>query len=371
MSDNCPQCGFKLKDFYKQKIEDELKSDFEKQKKDQFIELNQKIDQANLEKERIQSQLDGEKEILTQQIKQSLSSAFREKEIEFKTKEIELNGQIHDLKQTKRAEVNVAVNAKLQEQKSQMIAEFKLENTSKDIEIQRLNDLIKDLEEKSSQTSQQAQGEVGEILIEETLKHEFPLDKIIEVAKGINGADVSHHVIDRQEREIGIIYIESKNARKFSASWVSKLKEDVKSKNASYGVLVTTDLPENVKQYEDEDLFICGFHDYLLAVKLLRVRLVEIAKNKFIEANRSSSSELVYNYVTSREFAQWMRSMLDYVRDQQTQLEKDKRQFNQSIAVREKQIQKINESHQYLIGHFRGLGSQDDFELLENISEES
>ena len=37
-----------------------------------------------------------------------------------------------------------------------------------------------------------------------------------------------------------------------------------------------------------------------------------------------------------------MRSLLDYVRDQQTQLEKDKRQFNQSIAVREKQIQKIN-----------------------------
>ena len=35
MSDNCPQCGFKLKDFYKQKIEDELRSDFEKQKKDQ------------------------------------------------------------------------------------------------------------------------------------------------------------------------------------------------------------------------------------------------------------------------------------------------------------------------------------------------
>ena len=76
MSDNCPQCGFKLKDFYKQKIEDELKSDFEK-KKDQFIELNQKIDQANLEKERLQSQLDGEKEILKQQIKQSLSSEFR------------------------------------------------------------------------------------------------------------------------------------------------------------------------------------------------------------------------------------------------------------------------------------------------------
>ena len=135
--------------------------------------------------------------------------------------------------------------------------------------------------------------------------------------------------------------------------------------------MVTTDLPENVKQYEDEDLFICGFNDYVLAIKLLRARLVEIAKSKFIEANRSSNSELVYNYVTSKEFAQWMRGMLDYVSEQQIQLEKDKRQFNQSIAVREKQIQKINESQQFLIGHFRGLGSQNDFELLENISEGS
>ena len=197
------------------------------------------------------------------------------------------------------------------------------------------------------------------------------MDKIFEVAKGVNGADVSQHVMDRQEREIGIIYIESKNARKFSPSWVNKLKEDIKSKNASYGILVTTDLPENVKPYEDEDLFICGFNDYVLAIKLLRARLVEIAQSKFIEANRSSNSELVYNYVTSKEFAQWMRGMLDYVSEQQIQLEKDKRQFNQSIAVREKQIQKINESQQFLIGHFRGLGSQNDFELLENISEES
>ena len=300
MSDKCPKCGFELKDFYKQKIEEELKIDFDNQKKAQFIELNKKIDQINLEKERLLSQLSDEKEILKQQIKQSLSGELREKEIAFKTKEIELKGEISNLKNNRQAELEVAVNAKLQEQKSQLITDFTLERKSRDLEIKRLNDLIKDLEEKSSQKSQQAQGEVGEILIEETLNREFPMDKIFEVAKGVNGADVSQHVMDRQEREIGIIYIESKNARKFSPSWVNKLKEDIKSKNASYGILVTTDLPENVKQYEDEDLFICGFNDYVLAIKLLRARLVEIAKSKFIEANRSSNSELVYNYVTSQ-----------------------------------------------------------------------
>ena len=34
MSDNCPKCGFELKDFYTKKIEQELKKKFdEKQKK--------------------------------------------------------------------------------------------------------------------------------------------------------------------------------------------------------------------------------------------------------------------------------------------------------------------------------------------------
>ena len=75
MSDKCPKCGFELKDFYKQKIEEELKIDFDNQKKAQFIELNKKIDQINLEKERLLSQLSDEKEILKQQIKQSLSES--------------------------------------------------------------------------------------------------------------------------------------------------------------------------------------------------------------------------------------------------------------------------------------------------------
>ena len=111
MSDKCPKCGFELKDFYKQKIEEELKIDFDNQKKAQFIELNKKIDQINLEKERLLSQLSDEKEILKQQIKQSLSGELREKEIAFKTKEIELKGEISNLKNNRQAELEVAVNA--------------------------------------------------------------------------------------------------------------------------------------------------------------------------------------------------------------------------------------------------------------------
>ena len=43
--------------------------------------------------------------------------------------------------------------------------------------------------------------------------------------------------------------------------------------------------------------------------------------------------------------------MLDYVRDQQTQLEKDKDNLINLLSCMEKTTKKINESHQYLIGH--------------------
>lgn len=53
----------------------------------------------------------------------------------------------------------------------------------KDNEILHLKTIIKDLEIKAAQGSQQAQGEVGEILIEETLRRNFRFDTVSEVKK--------------------------------------------------------------------------------------------------------------------------------------------------------------------------------------------
>ena len=65
-----------------------------------------------------------------------------------------------------------------------------------------------------------------------------------------------------------------------------------------------------------------------------------------------------------------MRSILDYLKDQKYQLEVDKRSMQKSFAIREKQIEKVIESQQKLIGHFKGLGSGDDFKVLEDANNE-
>lgn len=367
MSDNCPKCGHPLNDYFKEKIEQELKEDFRKQKEQQFIEMSSKIEKRELEIAKLKNDNEKNKELLRAQVQQEFLEENNEKEIKFEKDKIKLESEIYSLKKNKDSEITIAVNRALQDQESKLDASKKLETTEKDNEIKRLNDLIKDLKEKSNQKSQQAQGEVGEILIEKTLKYEFPIDNIVEVPKGQNGADISHFVKDSAENDLGLIYIESKYAKKFSSNWVTKLKEDMKNAKADFGILVTSDVPDNFRQYEEDDLFICGFHTYFLAVKFLRGRIIALARQNTLEANRSSE-RLVYDYVTGKEFAQWMRSMIDFLKDQQDQLAIDRKQADKSFGTREAQIKKITESHMTLAGHFKGLGSGRDFNMLDEAT---
>ena len=371
MSDNCPKCGFELKDFYTKKIETELKQKFDEKQKKMFGDLNEELEAEKLKNLVLEKKSKQNEELLKEKIKTDLSTEFSEKELGYQKHQIKLEGKISELERNNKTQIEVTVAAKLQQQKSELFAEFGLEKTEQSNEINRLKKLIEDLESKSSQGSQQAQGEAGEILIENTIRTAFPNDLVEEVAKGIKGADVFHYVRDNSERDIGLIYIESKNAKNFSPLWVSKLKEDMKNKKANYGILVTSDIPENVKFYEDDDLFICGFHDYMLAIKLLRGQLFEIEKTKILEVNRNDKSAMIYDYVTGREFAQWVRGMMDYMREQKDHLEKDMRHHVKSMETRRKQIEKMETSNLTLIGHFKGLGSREDFTILEDMTSEN
>ena len=62
----------------------------------------------------------------------------------------------------------------------------------------------------SEQSSQQLQGEVMEISLEDLLRREFPFDEIVPVPKGVHGGDVTQHVRDGNGETCGIILWESK-----------------------------------------------------------------------------------------------------------------------------------------------------------------
>ena len=61
-----------------------------------------------------------------------------------------------------------------------------------------------------------------------------------------------------------------------------------------------------------------------MAIKLLRNNIIEQSKMKSKVAFKNDKKSLVYDYVTGKEFANWIRTILDYLRDQKNQLEIDK-----------------------------------------------
>ena len=105
--------------------------------------------------------------------------------------------------------------------------------------IDGMKGTIADLQRKAEQGSQQIQGEVLEVALEDGLRREFPLDVIEEVKKGQRGGDVIQRVMTRLSQPAGLILWETKRAKDFSAQWIGKLKEDMRNCGADYGVLVT------------------------------------------------------------------------------------------------------------------------------------
>ena len=86
-----------------------------------------------------------------------------------------------------------------------VVEEFLLKDREKD---KRLADALRQVEElkaKMQQGSQQTQGEVLELELEELLRQEFKDDDITEVKKGQRGADVLQRVSDRRGRLCGTI----------------------------------------------------------------------------------------------------------------------------------------------------------------------
>jgi hypothetical protein len=74
-----------------------------------------------------------------------------------------------------------------------------------------------DLKRKLEQGSQQLQGEALELSLESLLRSAFPLDEILPVAKGINGADLVQHVRSASGLRCGAILWEAKQTKAVAA----------------------------------------------------------------------------------------------------------------------------------------------------------
>jgi hypothetical protein len=215
-----------------------------------------------------------------------------------------------------------------------------------------------------TQGSQQLQGEILELAIEDGLKRAFPLDAIEEVKKGARGGDIVHRVASRSGPPAGVMLWESKRAKEWSPTWIAKLKEDMRGCGADIGILVsmTTAVP---KEWADGQLF--GLHEEvwvttwtaaLQLAEVLRCGLLDVHKQRLISAGKGEKMEAVYDYLTSPQFAQKLKAVYGAFQKMREELDSERSVTLQRWSRREKQLQSGVAELLGVAGDIQGLAQQ-------------
>ena len=232
----------------------------------------------------------------------------------------------------------------------------------------RLDDVNAQLEEaqrKGAQGSQQLQGEVLELTLQDDLEAAFPLDAIEEVRKGARGGDVIHRVMTRSGQVAGVLLWEAKRAKDWNPQWPQKLKEDLRGCGGHVAVLVTmgTACPKDWESGQQfglhEDCWVTSWTTALQLATVLRANILDLHKQRAISAGKGEKMEAVYDYLTSTQFAQKLKAIYGAFYRMRQELESEKSQTQQRWARREKQLQLGIAELVGIAGDIQGLAQQD------------
>ena len=367
------------------------KTEFEEDKK--RFELD-KVKQIEDERENIEEdafkRASVENELNEAKLKRQLADAENSKENSKKIFEEQLAEQDTKLKEANKNEIELrkekqklkdekdAFELQKERQLDEEREKIEEEASKKATEIQqsKINQLNKqlldatkakdDLARKLEQGSQQTQGEVLELELEELLKQKFIHDEIVPVPKGKNGADIIQKVINRSGESCGQIVWEVKKTKAWSEGWVQKLKDDQRTVKAELAVIVSAVLPDNVKGFISRDgVWICDIKMAIALATSLRITLEAVAREKAMAVGKNEKVEILYSYLTGVEFKQRVETIVEAFMGMQDGLNKERRVFEKNWAEREKQIQKVITNTVGMYGDLSGLVALPQIKMLE------
>lgn len=348
------------------------------QMKEDKVKLEQAKEEFDIKlKQSVSQQLLEEKVKLTEQLKQeiqnehSVKEQMLQNELAEKSRElIEKNKLEADLIKLTREkeEIESKANIKYEQMLSQKIQEeqkrlqkqieegYVLKMKEQEVRMNQLKEQLKITQQKAEQGSQQMQGEVQELVIEEYLQTQYPLDEVGEVKKGASGADTLQIVHTRDSLNCGKIYYESKRTKEFQSSWIEKLKADMREIGADIGVIVTAALPKDIEKMGLKNgVWICSFEDFKILSNILRDNVINIHFVKSAHQNKDDKMNSLYNYLTSSEFSMHVEAIVEGFTQMQSELESEKRSMNRIWKAREKQIEKVISSTTGMYGAITGI----------------
>jgi len=264
-------------------------------------------------------------------------------------------------------EVELTVEKRVQEglstvrEQAQREAEdhLKLKVMEKEQTISSMQKQIEDLKRRSEQGSQQLQGEVQELELEELLRAKFPRDTIEPVPKGEHGGDVIQRVVGPLGQTCGTILWESKRTKNWSDGWLTKLREDQRAAKAELAVIVSQALPKEVQTFDLIDgVWVTHPRAALPVAVTLRHTLIEVTCAHQAIEGQHTKMEMVYQYLTGPRFRQRVQAIVEAFSSMQEDLDKEKKAITKQWAKREEQIERVMKATVGMYGDLQGIAGK-------------
>jgi hypothetical protein len=277
--------------------------------------------------------------------------------------ELELRARQRELEDKDKArEIEVArtldsERAKIQENARKMAEEqHRLKDAEREKKLQDAIRVNEELKRKLEQGSQQTQGEVLELDLEESIRRAFPLDQVAPVPKGISGADILQNIFNNRGAICGTLIWEIKRTKNWSDTWLAKLKEDQRQAKADLAILVSEALPEDCDHFQEiRGVWVTNPRCAINLAGALRLVMVQVAQAKSAAVGKNEKMEFLYRYLSGPDFRHKIEAIVEAFNEMEADLREERRVAERRWAKREKQIQKVISNTSGMYGDLQGL----------------
>ncbi len=243
----------------------------------------------------------------------------------------------------------------------------KLEWEKQKISMQKTVD---ELQRKGKQGSQQLQGDVLELDLEERLRDAFPYDEFKPVPTGIRGGDIIHEIRNKHGNIAGKILWEAKRQKAWNKAWLTKLKDDMRKIDASDCILVTDILPTNIRVYDRIDnVWVTSYEYAIKLVSVLRLGLLNVAIAKSSASHTDEQLKDLYRIITSDSFRNKFEARREIIQRMRQELESEQasteRRWKRQAATIDALSKNNREIYGELEAHIPSLKPLGDGETLE------
>lgn len=278
---------------------------------------------------------------------------------EFLQKERKLEDDRRAMELTIQQKIGEGLEGERAKAKQEAEEALNLRVAEKDQIIASMQGTIADLKRKAEQGSQQLQGEVLELELENVLKAKFPFDVFEPVPKGEFGGDLVQRVVNASGTQCGTILWEMKRTKTFQEPWIAKLRDDKRRAHADLAVIVSTVLRKGVQTFDLVDgVWVTEFKCAVPIALVLRQLLVDVATARVAGEGQQSKMELVYDYLTGPRFRRRIEAIVEKFNDMQGDLDKERKSTMKQWAKREMQIAGALESTAGLFGDLQGIAGK-------------